>query len=142
MKNVTRQIAVLFLIALFAHAQSTPPKPAPAPARWLGLIGEYGSDNNILYILEADGKLSASFKRAAPEPLQEISKSVFAFAADGPHANQRLAFTRDRNDRATQVKLNNTTLPRRNIEPEAGANQLRVTTVRPVAELLKEALNA
>jgi D-alanyl-D-alanine dipeptidase len=142
MKNITRQVAILFLIALFAQAQTPLPKPAPAPARWLGLIGEYGADNDILYILEANGKLSASFKRAAAEPLQEISKNVFAFAANGPHANQRLAFTRDRNDRAIQVKLNDTILQRRRIEPEAGANQLRVRPVRPVAKLLKEALNA
>jgi len=144
MKNVTRQVAILFLIALFAQAQTqtTPPKPAPAPARWLGLIGEYGPDNNILYILEKDGKLCASFKRATPEPLQESSRNVFAFPASGPHANQRLTFTRDRNDRATELKLNDTTLPRRRIEPEAGANQLRVTPVRPVETLIKEALNA
>ena len=146
MKNLTKQVAILFLIALFAPAQTRtqtpPPKPAPAPARWLGLIGEYGSNNDILYILEANGKLSASFKRATPELLNEISKNDFVFAASGPHANQRLAFTRDRNGRATEAKLGDTTLPRRNIEPEAGANQLRVTPVRPVAELLKEALNA
>ena len=144
MKNITRQLAILLLIALFAHAQAqtTPPKPAPAPASWLGLIGEYGPDNDIVYILEANGKLAASFKRAAPEPLQEISHNVFAFTANGPHANQRLNFTRDRNDRATQVKLNDAILQRRRIEPEAGANQLRVTPLRPVAELLKEALNA
>src|SRR5690242_16290767 len=144
MKNVTRQVAILFLIALFAQAQTqtTPPKPAPAPARWLGLIGEYGPDSNILYILEKDGKLSASFKRATPEPLQESSRNVFTFPASGPHANHQLTFTRDRNDRATELKLNDTTLPRRRIEPEAGANQLRVTPVRPVETLIKEALNA
>src|SRR5260370_868203 len=27
-------------------------RPLPAPARWRGLIGEYGLDNGILYILE------------------------------------------------------------------------------------------
>jgi len=142
MKSVIKQIAVLFLIALLANAQSSLNKPAPAPARWLGLIGEYGPDNNILYILEKDAKLQASFKRAEPEPLQEISRDVFTFTTGGPHANQRLVFTRDARGHATEVKLDTTTLARRNIEPEAGANQLRVTPVRPVAELLKEALTA
>src|SRR5262249_50750532 len=34
-------------------------KPQPPPARWLGLIGEYGWDHNTLYILERAGKLNA-----------------------------------------------------------------------------------
>jgi len=143
MKSVIRQIGAILLIALAASAaQTNAPKPAPAPARWLGLIGEYGPDNNILYILEKDAKLQASFKRAEPESLQEISRDVFTFIAGGPHANQRLVFTRDGRGHATEVELDTTALARRHIEPEAGANQLRVTPVRPVAELLKEALTA
>jgi D-alanyl-D-alanine dipeptidase len=137
MKSAIRQIGVLLLVVVCAFAaQTSTPKPAPAPARWLGLIGEYGPDSDILYILEKDGKLHASFKRAEPESLQEISQNVFAYG------NQRLVFTRDRRGRATQVQLNETTLSRRRIEPEAGANQLRVEPVRPVAELIKEALAA
>src|SRR6266571_2246652 len=42
-------------------------KPLPAPARWRGLIGEYGPDNNILIILEKDGRLRALFKGAESE---------------------------------------------------------------------------
>ena len=136
MKSAIRQIGVLLLLALCVYGA-----PKPAPARWLGLIGEYGPDNAILYILEKDGKLNASFKRAEAEPLREISRNAFVFSG-GPHANQKLVFTRDRSGRATQVQLNDTTLSRRRIEPEAGANQLRVDPVRPVAELLKEALAA
>jgi len=52
-----------------------------------------------------------------------------------------VAFTRDRNGRATEVALGPLALPRRNIEPESG-NQLRVRPVRPIAELMKEALAA
>src|SRR5438552_641602 len=37
-------------------------KPSPPPARWRGLIGEYGPDNDLLYVLEKDGKLCALFK--------------------------------------------------------------------------------
>jgi D-alanyl-D-alanine dipeptidase len=143
MRIVTKQLALILLIALCTQAaQTTALKPAPAPARWIGLIGEYGPADDILYILERDAKLCASLKRAEPEPLQEVSRNVFAFPAAGAHANQRLVFTRDRNGRATRVKLNDTTLERRRIEPEAGANQLHVEPVRPVAELIKEALAA
>jgi D-alanyl-D-alanine dipeptidase len=138
MKTAIRQIGVLFLLVLCVYGA---PKPAPAPARWLGLIGEYGPDSDILYILEKDGKLSASFKRADAEPLREISRNSFVFP-EGTRANQKLVFARDKSGRAIRVKFNETTLSRRQIEPEGGANQLRVEPVRPVAELLKEALAA
>ena len=122
-------------------AQSTTPaqaRPLPAPARWLGLIGEYGPDDDILIILEKDGKLCASFKRAEPEPLNEITRNVFKFPSPGPHALQQLIFERNRSWRATQVAVDAVILKRRQIEPESG-NQLRVKPLRPVPELMKEA---
>jgi D-alanyl-D-alanine dipeptidase len=142
MKKSIVQIAILFLIAHAVVAFQS--KPAPAPARWLGLIGEYGPDDTIFYILEKDGKLCASPKRAAPEPLREISENVFAFTTSQLliQLNTRLVFTRDRSGRATHVSIGTKQLERRRIEPEAGANQLRVTPVRPVPELIKEALAA
>jgi len=114
-------------------------KPLPAPARWRGLIGEYGLDNGILYILEKDGRLCASFKRAELEPLEEVSKNIFKFPAPGSRAGQRLVFTRDAHGRATQVEAGNVLYKRRQVGPEEGANQLRVKPLRPVPELLKEA---
>ena len=141
MRTATKQLALILLLALLAQASQSSLKPAPAPARWLGLIGEYGTDKEILYILEKDGKLCASFKRAEPEPLREISRNVFAYSF-GQLAGENVVFTRDRSGRATQVKILGAALQRRRIEPEAGATQLRVPPVRPVPELLKEALAA
>ena len=115
-----------------------PAKPLPPPVRWLGLIGEYGPDDDILIILEKDGKLWASFKRAEPEPLDEINRNVFKFRSPGPHKLQQLIFERNRSGRATQVELEHVVLKRRQIEPESG-NQLRVKPLRPVPELMKEA---
>lgn len=170
MKKLFRQTAMSALIALapaylygsVAHTSNTghhssnldtltsaqqptlasQPKPLPAPARWRGLIGEYGPDGDILYVLEKDGKLCVSFKRATPEPLVEISKTVFKFPPDGVHAGQRVVFTMGAGGRATKVEVDKLVLSRRQIEPELGANQLRVTPVRPVPELIKEALAA
>ena len=139
MKSVIRSIAICVFVAVAFYADQ---KPAPAPARWLGLIGEYGADNEILYILEKDGQLHASSKPAQPEPLREISENVFAFMTFAPLSNERIVFTRDRSGRATEVRIRNIPLKRRQIEPEAGANQLRVNPVRPVPELIKEALAA
>jgi D-alanyl-D-alanine dipeptidase len=126
-------------------AQSGAPaqaKPLPAPASWRGLIGEYGPDDGILYILEKDGRLYALFKRVESEPLTEVSKNIFTFPARGARAGQRAVFTRDARGRATQVEVGGRLYKRRQIEPEAGANQLRVAPLRPVPELLKEARTA
>ncbi len=114
-------------------------KPLPAPARWSGLIGEYGLDNEILYILEKDGSLCASFKRAEPEPLEEVSRNIFRFSRQGSRAGQRLVFTPGAHGRATQVKVENIEFKRRQIGPEEGATQLRVKPLRSVPQLLKEA---
>lgn len=123
------------------HQSSIPgqAKPTPAPARWRGLIGEYGLDNDILYILEKGGRLCASFKRSEPEPLEEVSRNSFRFSGRGSRAAQRLVFTRDAHGRATQVEVENLAFKRRQIEPERGTTQLRVKPLRPVPELLKEA---
>lgn len=114
-------------------------KPLPAPARWRGLIGEYGLDNDTLYILEKDGRLCASFKRAEPEPLEEVSRNIFRFSQQVSRAGQRLVFTRNAHGRSTQVKVGNIAFKRRQIGPEEGGTQLRVKPLRPVPQLLKEA---
>ena len=113
-------------------------RPLPAPARWLGLIGEYGPDNDILIIYEEDGKLSALFKRVEFYWVLAVSKNVFQFGDSGPRVGQKLLFTRDAHGRATQVEIEHVVLKRRQIEPESG-NQLRVKPLRPVPELMKEA---
>jgi len=141
----TRPIITLVFVILFAPnlvAQlAATPKPAPAPVRWRGLIGEYGSDDDILIILEKDGRLCALFKRTELEILDEVDRNNFKFPIPGPHAQQGLRFVRDRAGRATKVYLDAVVNQRRNIEPESG-NQLHVKPVRPVAELMKEALSA
>ena len=126
-------------IAISASHAAGQAKPRPAPARWLGLIGEYGPDNDILYILEKDEKLCTLFKRVEFEPLEEISRNVFKFPAAGPRSNKQVIFTRDANGRASQVEVDGTVFKRRQIGPEAGATQLRIRPLRPVPELMKEA---
>jgi D-alanyl-D-alanine dipeptidase len=120
---------------------TTQPKPNPAPARFRGLIGEYGPDDDIVIILEKDGRLCAIFNRGEVEALDELSRNMFRFSAPGPHALQHLTFERDKAGRATQVAVDAVVLKRRQIEPETG-NQLRIKPVRPVAELMKEPLAA
>src|SRR5258708_6766882 len=73
--GVTRSLPLPVLASLTAQSTApTQPKPWPAPTRWLGLIGEYGPDKDILIILEKDGKLCALFNRVDFQPLDEISR--------------------------------------------------------------------
>src|SRR5580765_1737644 len=147
-------VAATILVCLAAPclAQSITTTPKPAPARWRGLIGEYGTDDDTLIILESDGKLVALFNRKESETLDEVARNVFRFR-NGTHAGRRLVFARDSRGRATQVAIDEknwtkvqpsiwaSLVKRRQIEPESG-NQLHIKPVRPVPELMKEALAA
>ncbi|HEX7088834.1 MAG TPA: M15 family metallopeptidase, partial [Longimicrobiales bacterium] len=116
-------------------------RPAPPPERWRGLIGEYGWDHNILYILERDGRLHALIEWFFEYPLEEVSADVFAFPDWGLYAGERLVFTRDEHGRATSVEAASVVFPRRNVGTEAGET-FRIEPVRPVEELRAEALAA
>ena len=143
--HATRLITLAFIVLLLAPtlvAQLAPtPKPAPSHARWRGVIGEYGPDDNILIILEDEGHLYALFNRREGYPIAELVREPpkFVQVINGPA--KELIFTRDAKGRAIRVTIGDTILQRRNIEPESG-NQLHIKPVRPVAELTKEALAA
>ena len=72
---VTRSLPLPVLTSLTAQSTAPlPAKPSPAPTRWRGLIGEYGPDDDIVIVLEKDGKLCALFKGGQPEPVDEIRR--------------------------------------------------------------------
>jgi D-alanyl-D-alanine dipeptidase len=73
------------------------------------------------------------------DPLEQVSENVFKFPNRGLYDGERLVFTRDKNGRATRVEAAGVFFNRRNVGPE-GTGQLRIKPVRPVSELLKEAL--
>jgi serine beta-lactamase-like protein LACTB len=116
-------------------------KPAPAPAKWRGLIGEYGWDHNTLYVLEKDGRLWVLIEWFEFDPLEEVSEDVFKFPELGLYPAEKLAFTRDRGGRATQVEAAGVVFERRPIDGEDGGT-FKIKPLRPVAELRKEALAA
>jgi CubicO group peptidase (beta-lactamase class C family)/D-alanyl-D-alanine dipeptidase len=116
-------------------------KPAPCPERWSGLIGEYGWDHDVLYILEKAGKLHALIEWFFLYPLEEVSDNVFKFPEFGLYRGERLVFTRGREGRATQVEAADVVFQRRPIVGEDGST-FRIRPVRPVEELRREALAA
>lgn len=117
-------------------------KPKPAPENLRGLIGEYGYDHDILYILEKDGKLWALIEWYEYDPLEQVSADVFKFPNHGLYDGETLVFKRDAKGHATEVEAAGIVFKRRQIEPEGGASQLRIKPLRPVAELLKEAMQS
>jgi CubicO group peptidase (beta-lactamase class C family)/D-alanyl-D-alanine dipeptidase len=114
------------------------PKPDSLPARWAGLVGEYGWDHDILFIYERQGTLFALIEWFFAYPLKQESDSVFAFPRDGLYDGERLVFRRDRRGRVVGLEAAGVHFARRTIGPEGGG-QLRVTPVRPVPVLLVEA---
>jgi serine beta-lactamase-like protein LACTB len=117
------------------------PKPEPAPAKWAGLIGEYGWDHNTLYIYEQDGRLYSLIEWFFVYPLKEESENVYAFPDFGLYLGEKIVFTRDRKGRATQAEAANVVFERRKLDGESGET-FKIKPLRPVAELRKEALAA
>lgn len=116
-------------------------QPAPAPARWKGLIGEYGPDYDTLYILEKDGKLHALAGWFEYEPLTPVSQDVFRFPDFGLYEHETLTFTRGAGGRASSVRVSSVKFERRAVGPEEGKT-FQIRPVRSVDELRREALAA
>jgi serine beta-lactamase-like protein LACTB len=116
-------------------------RPAPAPAKWRGLIGEYGWDHNTLYVLEMDGKLYALIEWFFLYPLREESPDVYAFPDLGLYPGEKLIFTRDAKDKATKVVAASVTFTRRRLDGEDGAT-FQIRPQRPLDALRREALAA
>lgn len=113
------QAGVLILLAVSSTiAQQT--KPVPAPPRFRPLLGEYVHDNQTVIVLESDGKLYALVKGTTPQK-REITPALISH---------------------NQLTLDNVIYKRQPLGPEPGATQLKVTPLRPVPDLIKEALAA
>jgi CubicO group peptidase (beta-lactamase class C family)/D-alanyl-D-alanine dipeptidase len=115
-------------------------RPTPAPARWRGLIGEYGPDYDVVYVLERGGTLHALVEWFFLYPLTEVTPNIFAFPDWGLYAGERLTFTRTAG-RGTAVRVGGVTFSRRKVGTEAGVT-FRIVPQRPVADLRREALAA
>ena len=117
-------------------------KPAAVPDKWHDLVGEYGPDYDTLYIFERDGKLWALIEQFEFDPLEQVSENVFNFPKRGFYDGEQIVFKRDANGRAIEVIAAGVPFKRRRVGPEEGAQQLRIEPLRPVSELLKEALQS
>jgi len=114
------------------------PKPAPLRPALARLVGEYGWDHDILYIFEKRGQLEALIEWFFESPLTRHTDSLFAFPAASLYDAEPVNFAFDRSGAVTGVYVGKVWFPRRAIGPASG-NQLRVTPVRPLVDLEREA---
>jgi CubicO group peptidase (beta-lactamase class C family)/D-alanyl-D-alanine dipeptidase len=113
-------------------------KPAAAPDQFAGLIGQYGWDHDILYVLEKDGKLNVLIEWFEYDPLDQQSPGVFKFPPRGLYNGETAVFTRDASGRATEVKIGAVIFKRRQ---EIGTG-LQVHPTEPIAAFRQRALAA
>jgi CubicO group peptidase (beta-lactamase class C family)/D-alanyl-D-alanine dipeptidase len=118
-----------------------PPKPEPCPEKYLGLIGEYGWDHNVLFIYEDKGQLYALIEWFFKYPLTELDADTYAFPAVGLYHGEQLKFTRNADGSATQVEMPYSVIfPRReNID---AAETFKIQTLLPEEKLREIALAA
>jgi len=114
-----RLLAGVLIFLSLSPVIAQQPKPSPAPARFRPLLGEYVHDNQTVIVLESEGKLYAVTKGTSQR--RELSTNAFS---------------------RNQLTLDNVTYKRQPLGPEPGATQLKVTPLRPVPDLIKEALAA
>ncbi len=120
-------------------AKTPTPKPAEMPAKWQGLIGEYGWDHDILYVFEKDGRLNVLIEWMEYDALTQASDDVFNFPTHGLYDGEKAVFTRDVDGRATQVRVSGVVFKRRPIGGVSGGI-FRIAPVKNLDELRKQAL--
>jgi CubicO group peptidase (beta-lactamase class C family)/D-alanyl-D-alanine dipeptidase len=119
---------------------SPPPPISPIPEKWQGLIGEYGQDHNILYILEKDGKLQALIEWVFLYPLEEVTPDIYKFPDFGLYMGDKIIFKRDAKGRAVEAEAASVPFARRVLKGEN--TTFKIDPVRPIADLRTSALKA
>jgi D-alanyl-D-alanine dipeptidase len=115
-------------------------EPDSTPTRWKNLINEYGPDTaKRWYVIERDKRLWIVDHFQYPSPLVEKNDSVFSAPVMPVPVSGEVRFHLDSTGRAASVQVGDLVMPRRYEIPSAGS-QLRITPVRPVDDLRREAL--
>ncbi len=116
-------------------------KPAPSPDRWNDLIGEYGWDHDVLYILEKNGKLHALIEWFFEYPLEEEAPDVFRFPDYGLYVGEKIHFHRDSSGKVKDAETASVVFARRRLDGENGKT-FKIQPVRPLEALRAESNKA
>jgi D-alanyl-D-alanine dipeptidase len=146
--STRRQLVFALFAALylgspvFLGAQAPEPltsstKPPAAPARWKGIIGEYGPEDKPVSLLEKNQRLNLLDPSSGECELQPAGQDSYTCGSD--QNSFRVKITVDSSGNATQVSFKDNVFPRRKEGPQQG-QVFRITPQRPVEELRKQAL--
>jgi D-alanyl-D-alanine dipeptidase len=113
-------------------------KPEASPARWNDLIGEYGWDHDVLYILEKNGKLHALIEWFFDYPLEETGPDHFRFPDFGLYSDESVVFHRDERGKVKDALAASVVFARRRLDGVDG-QVFRIKPVRPLEVLRAQA---
>ena len=113
------------------------------PKEWLGLIGEYGWDHNIIYVYEDAGSLWVLIEWIEKNKLIQESKSLFKFPdKTGMYKSEKLNFKINENGIATEVSILNGPIFKRRSPLSLTKKTFKISPVKPIEILRKEAENS
>ena len=110
------------------------------PEEWLGLIGEYGRDHNILYVYEDEGSLWVLIEWVEKNKLIQESKSLFKFPSNtGMYQSEKLKFKINEKGIASEVSILNGPQFKRRTPLSLTKETFKITPIKPINELREEA---
>ncbi len=120
--------------------RATVVRPPEAPERWREVVGIYARGADTLSIVEKDARLYL-LAEGIFHPLTEVAADTFGFPSWGRFAGERLVLARTTGESARRLEVGGA-----RFEPGAvGGGEgetFRITPLRPVEELRREALAA
>lgn len=87
---------------------------APVPPEWSKLLGEYGWDFNMLYIMDRNSQLTALLEMEYI-PLRKASAEVWELPPDSLYDHEKLMFVLDNSGCPMQIKVGEVVFPRRSV---------------------------
>jgi D-alanyl-D-alanine dipeptidase len=127
-------------IASIPYRRFTPEVPQLMSEKWQGLIGEYGSDTDVVFVLEKDGELHLLIEWFYLYPLEEDGPDRYRFPGRR-FLGEEVVFHRLSNGKADSVTAGGVKFKRRVLDGEDGST-FRIKPLRPIDDIRKEALAA
>ncbi|MGO9336520.1 MAG: M15 family metallopeptidase [Terracidiphilus sp.] len=115
-------------------------EPGAVKPEWADLIGEYGWELGKFYVLEDRGELKILVGWFDLETLRPVSINDFQLPGSGPHGAETVRFLRDASNAVTGAEVAGVVYKRRQFD--APGQFFKITPLKPVSELRKEALAA
>ena len=106
------------------------------PKEWLGLIGEYGWDHNILYVYEDAGSLWVLIEWIEKNKLVQESQSLFGFPSNtGMYQGEKLKFKINKKGIASEVSILNGPKFKRRTPLTLTKETFKINPIKPIDEL-------